>query len=150
MTGLSDDTCPFCAIVAGDDPDADIACEDRDWLALFPLRPATPGHTMVVPREHVRNLWQLDAALANSLMAGVLRVGRAIDAALEPEGLNLITSAGEAAEQTVFHLHIHLVPRWRDDGFGRIWPPEHAADAQITDEVAQAIRAKCSGSERRS
>jgi histidine triad (HIT) family protein len=76
-------------------------------------------------------------------MRGVIRVGRAIDAAISPEGMNLITSAGQTAEQTVFHLHLHVVPRWRRDGFGRIWPlEERYHDADLGD-VAEEIRGAC-------
>jgi histidine triad (HIT) family protein len=76
-------------------------------------------------------------------MAAVIKVGRAIKSALEPEGMNLISSAGEAAEQTIFHLHMHLVPRWQQDGFGRIWPnKERWEDVELGD-VANRIRQAC-------
>jgi histidine triad (HIT) family protein len=76
----------------------------------------------------------------------VVAVGRAIEEALQPDGMNLITSAGSAAEQTVFHLHLHVVPRWRTDGFGRIWPTEqrYRDDAELQ-EIAEEIRSAYSG-----
>jgi histidine triad (HIT) family protein len=77
-------------------------------------------------------------------MAAVIRVGRAINGALTPEGMNLITSAGETAEQTVFHLHLHLVPRWHRDGFGRIWPVEGKYEDADLEDVASRIREACS------
>jgi histidine triad (HIT) family protein len=93
----------------------------------------------------VADLWQAAPTLGADLIAGVIRVGRAIEAALTPEGMNLITSAGEAAEQTVFHLHFHIVPRWRRDGFGRIWPAakRRFEDADL-DDLASNIRGACS------
>ena len=138
----SPDGCEFCAIVAGE-LDAEVVCEGADWIAFFPHSPATTGHTLVVPRGHVADLWSLDRALAGPLMKAVILVGRAIDSALSPEGMNLISSAGQTAEQTVFHLHLHVVPRWRDDGFGTIWPPSAGHAQGELDEVAARIKAAC-------
>lgn len=138
--------CDFCRIARGDDETVEVVCEGKDWVAFFPLDPATPGHTLVIPRSHVPDLWGLDSADAGELMNAVIRVGRAIDSALSPEGMNMITSAGEAAEQTVYHLHLHVVPRWIGDGFGRIWPHEsHVSDRQERDAAAR-IRAACADS----
>jgi histidine triad (HIT) family protein len=139
------DGCEFCAIAQGKDRTVDIICEGTTWLAFFPLDPATPGHTLVIPRAHVEDLWKLPPALGSELMLAIIKVGHAIDLALAPEGMNLITSAGSAAEQTVFHLHLHLVPRWRRDGFGRIWPVEGKYEDDQLDQVAERIREACSG-----
>ncbi len=76
-------------------------------------------------------------------MIAVVRVGRAIQSALAPEGMNLISSSGEVAEQSVFHLHLHVVPRWRRDGFGRIWPLESTTEQEEIENVADLIRAAC-------
>jgi histidine triad (HIT) family protein len=77
-------------------------------------------------------------------MAAAIRVGHAIDQALSPEGMNLITSAGQTAEQTVFHLHLHVVPRWQRDGFGSIWPPSDGKfDDPSLERVADRIREAC-------
>jgi histidine triad (HIT) family protein len=139
-----DPDCEFCAIARGDDRSVEVVCEGESWIAFFPLSPATPGHTLVIPRAHVPDLWQVDPLLGIDLMAAVIRVGRAIDDALTPEGMNLITSAGETAEQTVFHLHLHLVPRWHRDGFGRIWPIEGKYEDADLENVASRIREACS------
>lgn len=141
----SDPDCEFCAIARGDDRSVEVVCEGESWLAFFPLSPATPGHTLVIPRLHVADLWQVDTALGADLMVAVIGVGRAIETALSPEGMNLITSAGETAEQTVFHLHLHLVPRWHRDGFGRIWPTEGKFEDADLEDVANRIRAACRG-----
>lgn len=138
------DGCDFCDIARGETTDSvDLVCEDDKWLAFFPLNPATPGHTLVIPRTHVPDLWRADAALAAELMSAVVRVGRAVDRALNPEGMNLITSAGETAEQTVFHLHLHVVPRWKRDGFGKIWPLEDTYEDAELGDVADRIRSAC-------
>jgi histidine triad (HIT) family protein len=147
VTSASDagaEGCTFCAIARGEDHSVEVVCEGEGWIAFFPLDPATPGHTLVVPRKHVVDLWEVDPPLGADLMAAVVRVGRAIDVALKPEGMNLITSAGKAAEQTVFHLHLHVVPRWQRDGFGRIWPVDGRFEEAGLEDVADRIREACS------
>lgn len=134
--------CDFCAIARGAES-VELICEGSDWLAFFPLEPATPGHTLVIPRTHVENLWDASPELASDLTKAVLRVGHAIDQALRPAGMNLITSAGSAAEQTVFHLHLHVVPRWSHDGFGDIWPADKTYADPTIDRIAERVRAAC-------
>jgi len=144
MPQKSIDHCAFCAIAQGKEKDlsTEIVAEEATWLAFFPLNPATPGHTLIIPRAHVSDLWEVEAPLSAELMTAVIEVGRAIDSALAPEGMNMITSAGETAEQTVFHLHLHLVPRWKRDGFGKIWPAEgRFEDADLADAAERIRRA---------
>jgi histidine triad (HIT) family protein len=140
---VRDPNCDFCAIANGHDRSVEAVCEDETWVAFFPLHPATPGHTLIIPRVHVGHLWQLEPPLDAQLMTAVIRVGRAIETALRPEGMNLITSAGQAAEQTVFHLHLHVVPRWRRDGFGKIWPTDTAFEDADLHDVGSRIREAC-------
>jgi len=136
--------CVFCEIAAGSDRSVQVICEGDDWIAFFPLEPATKGHTLVVPRCHVADVWELEAPLSAHLMAAVISVGRAIQAALDPQGMNLISSAGSAAEQTVFHLHLHVLPRWRKDDFDQIWSKEESPfDEADLEMVADRIRAAC-------
>lgn len=145
MSSSPAEGCDFCRIASGADESVEIVCDGHEWVAFFPLEPATPGHTLVIPRLHVTDLWAAEPQLASELMKAVVRVGHAISGALSPEGMNLITSAGTAAEQTIFHLHLHLVPRWRRDEFGRIWPTgSRFTDASI-DRVAERIREACQG-----
>ncbi len=135
--------CDFCRIARGEEASIELVCAGESWIAFFPLNPATPGHTLVIPREHVPDLWQVEPTQGADLMAAIIKVGRAIESALAPEGMNLITSAGETAEQTVFHLHLHLVPRWNQDGFGRIWPKEERYENAELGDVADRIRQAC-------
>jgi histidine triad (HIT) family protein len=134
--------CDFCAIAHGRDQLAEVVCEGDGWLAFFPLEPATPGHTLVVPRRHVPNLWEADPALGAELMTAVIEVGNAIRFVLEPPGMNLISSAGEPAEQTVYHLHLHVLPRWYGDGMDAIWPRDHHQDINLQG-LADRIRKAC-------
>jgi histidine triad (HIT) family protein len=132
--------CQFCNIVRGDEPGR-IVWTAAEAIAFLPLKPAARGHTLVVPKEHVPDLWSVEPPLHSSLMAAVVEVGHGIDKALRPDGMNLISSAGEAASQSVLHLHLHLVPRWLGDHIGSIWPPSGPATDQEQDEIADLLRA---------
>jgi histidine triad (HIT) family protein len=139
--------CEFCNIVAGEEP-AEIIFESTTALAFFPLNPATVGHTLLIPKTHVTDLWQLrDARLASELALVTVRLGRALRKVVEPDGMNAITSAGEAASQTVFHLHIHVVPRWSDDAFGSIWPRSGPLPAKVVTDVAKRVRQELASGE---
>jgi histidine triad (HIT) family protein len=140
---LYDPDCDFCRIARSTDERTEVVCEGENWVAFFPREPATPGHTLVIPRSHVPDVWSLDSRLGGELMAAVVRVGRAIQTALVPEGMNLISSSGEVAEQSVFHLHLHVVPRWRRDGFGRIWPMDSSTKHADLENLAGLIRVAC-------
>lgn len=137
MTAIS---CPFCAIIMGEGWAREVYRDDHT-VAFFPLRPATFGHTLVVPRRHIPDIWGLPEADAARLSRAVLRVAAALRAAVAPAGLNIIQSSGAAATQTVPHLHVHLVPRWAADAMGPIWParppsyPPQALD-NLRDELA--------------
>lgn len=135
--------CDFCTIARGADRSAKVVCEGDDWIAFLPLNPATTGHTLVIPRRHVSDVWNLDDRLGSVLMAAVVRVGRAVESAVRPEGMNLISSKGSAAEQTVFHLHFHVLPRWDRDGFDRIWRTGNPPGDTELEAVAELIRTAC-------
>ncbi|MEU0985956.1 HIT domain-containing protein [Streptomyces sp. NPDC005953] len=143
--------CAFCAIVA-DPSRARVVHQDAHTLAFFPLAPAVRGHTLVIPRSHAPDLWALDDATAARLTQSVLRVGRALYEVLAPDGMNVINSAGAAASQTVFHVHVHLVPRWPGDAMGSIWPPkanrtpeEHGVDRGLDGLAARIAEVTGSG-----
>lgn len=101
--------CDFCGIVRGEQP-AQVVYETETVLAFLPLNAVAPGHTLVIPRLHTPDFLSCPAPLAGTLSAAAAHVGRAVRAAVAADGMNLITSAGEAASQTVFHLHVHLDP----------------------------------------
>lgn len=107
---------------------------------FFPLEPATRGHTLVVTKAHIETFLDVPNALVSALWQTITDVGRALNQVLLPEGMNVISSAGEAASQSVFHVHVHLVPRWHGDAIGEIWPPKVPTAEAILDETADAIR----------
>lgn len=134
--------CDFCRIVDRSLP-AEVIYETDTTLAFFPLEPATRGHTMVIPKKHIDNFLDIDASDVPELGRAVVRVGRALRDVLEPQGMNLISSAGVAASQSVMHLHVHLVPRWDDDAVGEIWPRAVSTPERILEETADSIREFC-------
>ncbi len=139
MTARFQPGCDFCDIARGEDP-AWFLYEQDATVAFLPLKPVVEGHTLVVPREHVTNLWELDRALAGDLIQSIVKIAGAIHRALAPDGLNLIQSNGEAASQSVFHVHFHLVPRWKGDKMGEIWPPSPAMSVERKAETVESLR----------
>lgn len=135
--------CPFCEIVLRDDRGAREVYRDEYVVAFFPTEPAVLGHTMVAPREHVEDIWGLEEDTAAHLARVTVRLAAAIGEAINPEGLNVIQSNGEAATQSILHLHVHLVPRWSDDAMGRIWPKAtHFSETQ-KDRALRAVQKAC-------
>jgi histidine triad (HIT) family protein len=135
--------CPFCRIIQADDPGARQVYRDADVVAFFPTDPATLGHTLVVPRQHIVDIWALDEWTASRLTHVTLTLANVIRKALQPEGLNVIQSNGEAATQTVHHLHVHLVPRWAGDAIGPIWPRETYFTESQKDATWDLLRRAC-------
>jgi histidine triad (HIT) family protein len=130
--------CLFCGIVAGEVP-AQIVDSDEHTVAFMDINPATRGHALVVPRTHTADLFEIsDEDLERTLLA-VRRLARRIEGALEPDGFNLLNSCRPAAWQTVFHFHIHVIPRYDDDPLKLPWIPRGAEAAEI-ERVAEEIR----------
>lgn len=102
--------CQFCAIIEKRAP-AKIVAKFDSAIAFFPNEPAAAGHTLVVPRGHVENIWSLDESAANSLMRATVDVSRGLMNTVRPDGLSIIQSNGEAATQTVPHVHVHIGAR---------------------------------------
>ena len=144
----ADPDCPFCRIVQGIDPDVREVYRDEQSVAFFPTEPAVLGHTLLIPRAHIPDIWRLDLDLAGHLGRITTLLSHAIKTAVRPDGLNVIQSNGEAATQTVAHLHIHVVPRWTEYALGRIWPLEtsysesqkDAAWEDLIEEVQRLVR----------
>lgn len=136
--------CPFCEIVERDDPDVREVYRDANVVAFFPTAPAVLGHTLVIPRRHVPDIWSLRTEEAAQLSAAVLRLAEAVRAAVVPEGFNIIQSNGAAATQTVSHLHVHLVPRNEGDAMGPIWPQETDYSEDRKDDVLNRVKSAVS------
>ena len=134
------DGCVFCDIAAGKIP-ASIVHEDELTLAFVDLRQFHPGHTLVIPRRHFRDVRELDDSTGAALMATVARVTRAVGAVFPNEGLSLWHSVGDAAFQEVPHLHIHIHPRFRDDNVLQVYPsPPATPNKEKRDQYAAILR----------
>lgn len=131
--------CDFCDIVATNEP-ARVVMRSGEVVAFFPIEPATVGHILLVPTTHLRDIWELDERTASLLAEATLQVAHAIRKGLAPDGLNIIQSNGEAATQTVEHLHVHLVPRWVGDAMGPIWPTRTTWSAESMDRAMRMLR----------
>lgn len=131
--------CVFCQIVAGESP-AHIVAEDQRCLAFMDIAPLSRGHVLVVPRAHSSGLLDMSPDDGAAVMRTTLRVAAAVNTALRPDGMNLFHATGEAAGQSVFHAHLHVVPRWHGDGFRPPIIPERVQDDAL-DETAALIRA---------
>ncbi|WP_432039992.1 HIT family protein [Streptomyces cucumeris] len=131
--------CVFCRIAEGREP-ARLVHSDERTLAFLPLEPAVDGHVLVVPRRHLRDAWELDEPTSLELTRAVRRVVRAVRSAFAPVGMNIITSVGAVATQSVMHLHIHVVPRNEGDRMGPIWPPRRTPEPAVLDELADRLR----------
>ena len=127
----------FCAIVAGRSP-GHIVYEDEGAVAFMDINPATDGHTLVVPRAHAKDLWDIGEEEAARLMAATVRVATKIRKALNPDGVNVMHATGAAAFQSVFHFHLHVVPRWYHDPLRLPWVPRPGDRTKIA-EIAQKI-----------
>ena len=135
---MRDPDCIFCKIVAGEIP-ALIVDEDERTIAFMDINPATRGHLLVIPREHSRDLLEVDSddLVATANMAQTL--ARRIMDRLDADGVNLLNSCRAAAWQTVFHFHVHVIPRYDDDPMKLPWIPEPGDLAEI-EAAAQALR----------
>lgn len=136
--------CIFCTILAGQAP-ASLLYRDENVTAFMDIRPVTPGHVLVVPNQHAASLRELEAETGARLFQAGQRVAAGLYASgLRCEGVNFFLADGEAAGQDVFHVHLHVFPRYRGDGFGLKFAPgyfgalPHRAEL---DQVAEKIRA---------
>jgi histidine triad (HIT) family protein len=110
----TDESCLFCRIVHGSDP-AYVVYEDANSIAFLDRQPTAEGHTLVVPRVHSRTLLDIDPVNAGALMTSATFVARIIHRAFQPDGMTLKQTNEHAGGQSVFHVHLHLVPRWNGD-----------------------------------
>lgn len=132
---MRDPDCLFCKIVAGEMP-ATIVAEDDRTMAFMDINPATRGHALVIPRAHAQDLLSIDSEELQAVIVASQRLAAVIKERLGADGVNLLNCCGSAAWQTVFHFHIHVIPRYSNDPLKLPWIP-HPGDE---DEIAAAAR----------
>lgn len=132
--------CIFCAIVEGKIPSAKVY-EDDQVFAFMDIAPANPGHLLIIPKLHYRNIFDMPAHVGSKIMEAAIPLANAIKDALKPDGLNLFQSNEPAAFQTVFHFHLHLIPRWEEDPLRLPWKPSEGDIEEITNIAAKIQQA---------
>ena len=119
---MKDCNCIFCKIANGEIPSTTLY-EDEDFRVILDLGPATRGHALLLPKNHFANLFELDDATAQKAILVAKKMAGKMKDALGADGFNLVQNNGEAAGQTVFHFHMHLIPRYENDNAGILWEP---------------------------
>ncbi|MGO9247896.1 MAG: HIT family protein [Solirubrobacteraceae bacterium] len=125
-----DPNCIFCKILAGELPGT-IVDEDERTIALMDINPATRGHTLVIPRTHTPDLLSIDPEDLSAVARASQRIARRISERLPADGVNLVNSCGAVAWQTVWHFHVHVIPRYADDPLRLPWVPAPGDPAEI-------------------
>ena len=128
--------CIFCSIVAGDIPAIKVY-EDAGTLSFMDINPGNPGHILVIPKQHYRNIFDIPAETAGKIMEVGAKLAGVIKDVLNPDGLNLFQSSEAAAFQSVFHFHLHLLPRWEGDSLLLPWKPKPGDMDEIRKVAAQ-------------
>jgi histidine triad (HIT) family protein len=133
---MSESDCVFCKIIAGELPGQLIA-EDERTVAFMDINPATRGHALVVPRRHATDLLDVDPEDLAATVLAAQRVARRASERLGADGVNLLNSCGRAAWQTVFHFHVHVIPRYVDDPLRLPWTPTAGDSTEIAAAAAE-------------
>jgi histidine triad (HIT) family protein len=133
--------CAFCRIVDGSESQPSVL-DAEEVLAFMDLRQPSGGHVLVIPKQHIENIFALDRQTGSALMAAITEVARAVSSAFRPDGVSVWQSNGPGAHQEVPHIHFHIMPRFNGDGLLRVYgdPPVHP-DAKELAAQASRIRA---------
>jgi len=127
--------CIFCKIAAGEIPSRKIY-EDSDLIAIMDLNPTSKGHSLIIPKEHCTNIYDIDEDIAAKVMKTAKKLATKMTVALNCDGFNLLQNNGETAGQTMFHFHMHLIPRYKDADNNML----KFTSVSFSDEEMDAIR----------
>lgn len=133
---MKDENCIFCKLANGDISTATLY-EDDDFRVILDAGPASKGHALILPKEHYKNLYELDDEIAAKALVLAKKMITKLTDVLGCDGYNIVQNNGEVAGQTVFHFHIHLIPRYEGDEVGLGWKM-----GELTDEVRDEILSK--------
>ncbi|WP_326539435.1 HIT family protein [Pseudorhodoferax sp.] len=128
--------CIFCRLVSGEIPSAKI-CEDELTVAFMDIGQVNPGHALVATKRHAVTLLDITPEEAAAVLQTAQRVARAAQAAFDPPGMTLFQANGPVGGQTVFHFHLHVLPRHEDDGMALAWPRKEPGPAVLQDYAAR-------------
>lgn len=133
---MKNENCIFCKIAAGEIPSATIY-EDDDFRVILDIEPASKGHALILPKDHYANLYELPEELASKALVVAKKVITKMTEIVGCDGYNVLQNNGEVAGQTVFHFHMHLIPRYKEDNVTIKWNP-----GALTDELKAEILTK--------
>lgn len=133
---MRDDDCIFCKIANGDIPSATLY-EDEEFRVILDLGPASKGHALILPKEHYPNLYELPDELAEKAILLAKKMAVKMTKALDCDGFNVVQNNGESAGQTVFHFHMHLIPRYKNDHAGFGWNVGELSETDREDILAK-------------
>ncbi len=134
---MRDDNCIFCKIANGEIPSKTVY-EDENFRAILDLEPAAKGHTLILPKNHYKNLFELPEEVAEEVLVVAKKLGAQLVDKLHSDGLNIMQNNGEVAGQTVFHFHMHLIPRYKDDNQEIGWEKNEPSQEEL-EEVRKQI-----------
>lgn len=132
---MAEENCVFCKIIAGEIPSTAVY-EDDDFKAILDVNPAARGHVIIIPKKHAANIYELEDEDAAKVFPIAKKIAAALQKTYGCDGVNVLQNNGEAAGQTVFHLHVHVIPRYNDDDIRIKWKPGETPDL---DAVAKEI-----------
>ena len=132
---MKKDDCIFCKIAAGEIPSRKIY-EDNDLIAIMDLSPTSKGHSLIIPKEHYTNIYDIDEEIAGKVMKTAKKLATKMTVALNCDGFNLLQNNGETAGQTMLHFHMHLIPRYKDADNNML----KFTSVSFSDEEMDAIR----------
>lgn len=135
---MRDENCIFCKIANGDIPAATVY-EDDEFRVILDLGPASKGHALILPKSHYKDICEADEGIAAKLFPLAARIGGAMKQGLGASGFNVVQNNGTSAGQTVFHLHVHMIPRYEDGPAMVTWEPGQS-DAEELAEVAEILK----------
>lgn len=130
---MSNTDCIFCKIAQGEIPSKTLF-ENEDFRVIFDISPASKGHVIILPKVHAANIYELPDEVAGKAFILAKKVATVLKEVLKCDGINIVQNNGEAAGQTVFHLHVHVIPRYKDDSVSITWV-QGTADSDVIDEI---------------
>lgn len=138
VTNMKDKDCIFCKIANGEIPSSTVY-EDENFRVILDLGPAAKGHALILPKEHFKDVCELDPAVAAKVLPLGAKIGAAMKKSLGCAGFNLVQNNGEAAGQTVFHFHVHVIPRYEGGPSMVTWTPG-SEKPEVLAETAEKIK----------
>ncbi len=134
---MKDSNCIFCKIANGEIPSRTLY-EDEDFRVIMDLAPATKGHSLILPKNHYKNIYEIADDTAAKVLPLAKKMAALMTEKLGADGFNIVQNNNEVAGQTVFHFHVHLIPRYNDDKQSLVMKPQEMTDAQL-DEIRDRI-----------